>query len=59
MSSENISEIGNLNEKKSLSQMIENCLLWQEKAKQNSAGAVVPPSFLHSSILFTTKTSAE
>ena len=41
--------------------MIENCLLWREKAKKFGgkrrflAGAAVPPPFLHSSILFSTK----
>ena len=40
--------------------MIENCLLWREKAKKLggkrrfSVGAAVPPPFLHSSMLFST-----
>ena len=59
-----LKKIANFYEKKSLSQMIENCLLWREKAKKFggkrrfSAGAAVPPPFLHSSILFFTKATA-
>ena len=47
--------------KKSLSRMIENCLIWRKKAKKNrrfSAGAAVPPQFLYSSILFSIKATA-
>jgi len=57
---------GNFYEKKSLSQMIENCLIWRKQVKKNfggnrqfSAGAAVFPPFLHSSILFSTKAAAE
>ena len=56
MSSENIRAI--FYEKKSLSQMIQKCLIWREKEKQISAGAAVPPPILHSSILYLFKATA-
>ena len=51
---------GNFYEQKSLSQMIEDCLIWREKAtnRRFSAGAAVPPPFLHNSILYLFKATA-
>ena len=43
---------------KSLSQMIENRLIWREKAKQNLAGNDGSAAFLHSSLLYLFKATA-
>ena len=48
--------------KKSLSYMIENCLIWREKSKINFGGkrrfSVLSPPFLQSSILYLFKATA-
>ena len=41
--------------KKSLSQMIKNCLSWREKQKKNLVGEAVTPLILHSFILYLSK----
>ena len=50
--------------KKSFSQMIENCLIWRESTnkiggkRRFSAGAAIPPPFIHSSKLYFFKRTA-
>ena len=51
--------------KKSLSEMIQNCLIWKEKTKKNFGGkqrfltkTAIPLPFLHSSILYLFKLTA-